>query len=106
MGTRRICVGALEDLPLRRGRLVRDGMDEIAVWQADGRVYAISAVCAHQHTATLHEGTRHGTMVTCPLHGWIYSLETGCAVAGSGVLKTYPVKVERGVVYVEIDDEE
>jgi nitrite reductase/ring-hydroxylating ferredoxin subunit len=81
-------------------------MVEIAVWQAAGRVYAISAVCAHQHVATLHEGTRTGKMVACPLHGWIYSLETGCAVAGSGVLKTYPVKVERGVVYVEISEEE
>jgi nitrite reductase/ring-hydroxylating ferredoxin subunit len=63
-------------------------------------------VCAHQHITTLHEGFRSGTTVACPLHGWVYSLETGCAVAGSGTLKTYPVVVERGIVYVELDDDE
>jgi len=105
MGVHRIRVGGLEDLPLRRGKLVRVGGEEIAVWRVDGNVYAISAVCAHQHVATLHEGMRNGTTIACPLHGWTYSLENGRAVAGSGVLRTYPVIVERGVVYIEVDQD-
>jgi nitrite reductase/ring-hydroxylating ferredoxin subunit len=105
MGVQRIRVGELEDLPLRRGKLVRVRGEEIAVWRVEGSVYAISAVCAHQHVATLHEGLRNGTTIACPLHGWTYSLENGRAVAGSGVLRTYPVNVELGVVYLEVDED-
>ena len=105
MGVQKIRVGELEDLPLRRGKLVCAGGKEIAVWRVDGNVYAISAICAHEHVATLHEGLRNGATITCPLHGWTYALENGRAVVGSGILRTYPVIVERGVVYVEVDED-
>ncbi len=104
MGVQKIRVGELEDLPLRRGKLVCAGGEEIAVWRVDGNVYAISAVCAHEHVATLHEGLRNGTTIACPLHGWTYALENGRALVGSGILRTYPVTVERGIVYVQVDD--
>ena len=104
MGIQRLRVGDLDNLPLRRGTLVHAGGQEIAVWQAEGKVYAISAVCAHQHVAALHEGIRDGATVGCPLHGWTYALETGKAVVGSGTLRTYPVIVERGVVYIDVED--
>lgn len=104
MSLQRIRVGVLEDLPLRRGVLVHAGNKEIAVWQAEGKVYAVSAVCAHQHIAVLHEGIRSGTTIGCPLHGWTYDLGSGKAVVGSGMLCTFPVIVERGVVFVEVDE--
>ena len=63
-------VGACGDLREGRGLRCRVGDDEVALWQVDGRFHAISAVCAHQHVSTLHEGIREGLTVSCPLHGW------------------------------------
>jgi nitrite reductase (NADH) small subunit len=105
MNLQRIRIGDLEDLPLRRGVLVRAGDQEIAVWQAEGNVYAISAVCAHQHIATLHEGIRSGTTIGCPLHGWSYDLTSGKNLTEGGTLRTYPIIVEGGVVYIEVDQD-
>jgi naphthalene 1,2-dioxygenase system ferredoxin subunit len=104
MGVQKIRVGHLDDLPQRRGTLVHAGGKEIAVWQVDGMIYAISAVCCHQHVATLHEGIRNGATVACPLHGWTYTLNDGKALVGNGTLPTFPVFVERGIVFIEVDD--
>ena len=39
----------------------------------------------------------HGASVTCPLHNWVISLETGEALgADEGCVRTFPVKVEDG----------
>ena len=37
----------------------------------------------------------HGNKVTCPLHNWVFSLETGEAQgADTGRIATYPVRIE------------
>jgi len=83
--------------------------DEVAVWQVDGAYHAVSAICRHHFVPTLHEGTREGLTVSCPLHGWTYSLETGVAVRGGGRLRVYETEVENGVVWIrlpeDVDDE-
>ena len=45
----------------------------------------------------------HGRKVTCPLHSWTYSLETGEAQgADEGTIATYPVKIEDGRVLLDV----
>jgi NAD(P)H-dependent nitrite reductase small subunit len=99
-----VAAARLEDLSERRGRRVRLGDKDIALWRVNGRVYAIGNVCPHQHTALLFQGTLTGLAVTCPMHGWTFSLETGRAVEGSGRVQTYPVEVHDGMVMVESGD--
>ena len=100
-----IAVARAENLREGRGLRCRVGDDEVALWQVDGRYYAISAVCVHHHVSTLHEGIREGLTVSCPLHGWTYSLETGRAVRGGGRVRTYPVKVEKGEIFLALEDD-
>ena len=106
MSERWIVVARAEDLREGRGLRCRVGDDEVALWQVDGRYFALSAVCAHHHVPTLHEGIREGLTIACPLHGWTYSLETGRAVTGNGRVRTYPVKVENGEILLAVEDDD
>lgn len=102
MATEFVKVARKSDLREGRGTLVRVGSEEIALFNVSGNLFAINNVCAHQHFSALHQGTLRDSTVTCPMHGWSYSVETGKAVDGEGCVKTYPVKIVGEHVFVEI----
>ncbi|HEY2058991.1 bifunctional 3-phenylpropionate/cinnamic acid dioxygenase ferredoxin subunit [Amycolatopsis sp. NBC_01480] len=83
------------------------GPEPIAVFNADGELYAIDDTCSHQD-ASLSEGWLEGCFVECPLHAALFDLRTGmpsCLPAKKPV-RTYSVLVEEGVVYVQSDARE
>lgn len=88
-------IGSLSDIPRRGARCVRTPAGRVAVFRtADDRVFAIDDRCPHKE-GPLSEGIVHGAAVTCPLHNWVISLETGKALgADEGAVRTIPVKVE------------
>ena len=90
-----IDIGTLDDLPLRGSRCVQTPTGRIGVFRtADDRVFAIRNECPHKG-GPLTEGIVHGHSVTCPLHNWVISLETGEAQgADEGAVETIPVRVE------------
>ena len=96
-----IKVARLSEIGERRSKKVLIGDEEVALWRVGGRIYAIGNVCAHQHFSMLHQGILNGLTVSCPMHGWTYSLETGKATSGSGAVRTYRVMVEDDAVFVE-----
>jgi NAD(P)H-dependent nitrite reductase small subunit len=95
-------VARISDISERAGTLVRIGDEDIALFKVDGKFYAINNICAHQHFSALHQGELNGLTITCPMHGWCYSLETGKAISASGCVQVYPVKVIGESVLVEI----
>jgi NAD(P)H-dependent nitrite reductase small subunit len=99
-------VGRASAFPEGKSKRIRLGDAEVALWRVGGKFYAIENVCAHQHVAALHEGILDGLSVSCPMHGWTYSLETGKASVGNGRVRTYAVKVVGDDVLVEIPDGE
>ncbi|PKP74722.1 MAG: nitrite reductase (NAD(P)H) small subunit [Alphaproteobacteria bacterium HGW-Alphaproteobacteria-6] len=97
-----IDVGALEDLPRQGARLVKTTAGCVALFRtvAD-RVFALDDRCPHKG-GPLSEGIVHGDQVTCPLHAWVFSLETGMAQgADEGAVRTFAVKVEAGRVLLD-----
>jgi len=66
-------------------------------------VYALNNVCAHQHFSVLHQGEICAKQVSCPMHGWTYSLDSGIATTGNGRVKTYPVKIQGSDVFVGVE---
>jgi nitrite reductase (NADH) small subunit len=106
MPQRRIRVAALSELSARRGRKVVVEGDDVALWLIEGNVYALGNVCAHQHVSALHQGLVQDLEITCPMHGWVYSLVSGHAVEGSGRVRVYRAVIEKGEVFVVIDDGE
>ncbi len=84
-------IGNISDIPLRGARCVKTPMGKIAVFRtADNDVYAIEDRCPHKG-GPLSQGIVHGASVTCPLHNWVISLETGKAEgADEGAVRTIP----------------
>lgn len=98
-------VATTDQIPARRCRLVTVDDEEIALWHlGDGRFCAINNVCPHQHFSKLHEGTLEGEMLSCPMHGWTFSLIDGSEKNGSGKARIYPLLVEGTQILVEIPD--
>ncbi len=97
-----IDLGALDDIPLRGARRVKTKAGCIALFRtAEDAVFATSATCPHRG-GPLDEGIVHDRRVTCPLHNWVFSLETGEAQgADEGRIATYRVRVEAGRVLID-----
>lgn len=97
-----IDIGALDDVPLRGARVIRTAVGCIALFRTDTEeMFATADRCAHKG-GPLSEGIVHGRKVTCPLHNWVYSLETGEAQgADDGRIATYPVRIEAGRILID-----
>jgi nitrite reductase (NADH) small subunit len=95
-------IGALDDIPLRGARVVKTPRGCIAVFRtAESVAYALEDRCPHR-AGPLSQGIVHATSVTCPLHNWVISLETGEAQgADKGQVATIPLKVEKGRILIE-----
>ena len=99
-----IDIGTLNDIPLRGSRIVKTEAGCIALFRtAETEVFATSNTCAHKK-GPLSEGIVHDRKVTCPLHNWVFSLETGEAQgADQGRIATYPIKVQDGRLLLDLD---
>lgn len=90
-------IGALTDVPVRGGRVVKTARGCIAVFRTfDGRVFALDDRCPHKG-GPLSDGIVHGHQVTCPLHGLVIGLDTGAATnPEDGGVRRHEIRVEAG----------
>ncbi|PZQ97855.1 MAG: nitrite reductase (NAD(P)H) small subunit [Cereibacter sphaeroides] len=97
-----IDIGALDDIPPQGARVVKTSLGCAAIFRtATDEVFALDDRCPHKG-GPLSEGIVHGAQVTCPLHAWVFSLETGHAQgADEGSVGTYPVRVEAGRILLD-----
>jgi nitrite reductase/ring-hydroxylating ferredoxin subunit len=105
-----------------------DGKD-IVLCNSGGKIYAFDRKCGHM-SAPLEMGTANGHIVTCPLHAVQFDVTTGAALSGPLIryagepeppmdnatkwimgliaaartdgIRTYPVKVEDGMIFVDL----
>jgi nitrite reductase (NADH) large subunit len=106
-------VGFADDFPIDGGVTVKYGRSQIAVFNFASRSqwYATQNMCPHKKAFVLSRGII-GTAgevpkIACPLHKKTFSLETGESLQGEEYrIKTFPVKVENGRVYVELSPPE
>lgn len=99
-----IAIGHVSDIPQRGARCVDTPSGRVAVFRTgDDRVFAIDDRCPHKG-GPLSQGIVHGASVTCPLHNWVISLETGRAQgADEGCVRTIPLKVDGGTILIASD---
>ena len=65
------------------------------------KVFALLDRCPHKG-GPLSEGIVHGTSVTCPLHAWVFDVNTGQAQgADEGSVRTFAVRTEAGRVLLD-----
>ncbi|CUH64516.1 Assimilatory nitrite reductase [NAD(P)H] small subunit [Thalassovita autumnalis] len=96
-------IGPVDQIPLRGARVVKTRLGCVALFRTgEDEVFATSDRCPHKG-GPLSEGIVHGRAVTCPLHNWVFSLETGEAQgADEGAIDTYPVRVEQGNILLDV----
>ena len=90
-------IGALADVPRQGARVVKTPVGCVAVFRTGSDdVFALEDRCPHRG-GPLSQGIVHGKSVTCPLHNWVISLETGAAQgADKGTVRTIALKVDAG----------
>jgi len=96
-------IGSINDIPQRGARCVETPIGKIAVFRtAEDRVFAIEDHCPHKG-GPLSQGIVHGAAVTCPLHNWVISLETGKALgADEGAVRTIPIRVDGDKLFIAL----
>ena len=96
-------IGALDDIPIRGARVVKARGICIAVFRtATDEAFAIEDKCPHKG-GPLSQGIVHGKAVTCPLHNWVISLESGAAQgADVGMARTIPLVIQKGRLLLDV----
>lgn len=96
-------IGQVDEIPERGTRLVKTPHGCVALFRTGPKeIFAASDKCPHKG-GPLSEGIVHGRSVTCPLHNWVFSLETGMAQgADTGQIPVYPVRIENGRILLDI----
>jgi 3-phenylpropionate/trans-cinnamate dioxygenase ferredoxin subunit len=93
-----------DDLSPGEGRRVLVGNHPVAVFHAEGRLFAIDDTCTHQD-ASLSEGWLEGCLIECPLHASFFDLRTGEVTSPPAKhrVRTYHVEVHDGMIEVDLD---
>ena len=97
-------IGVLSDIPRRGARCIKNGDMTIAIFRTiDDRVFALEDKCPHKN-GPLSQGIVHDGCVTCPLHNWVISLETGLAQgADEGQTKAFAVKLDGDAILLGLN---
>jgi nitrite reductase (NADH) small subunit len=102
------------DVPENGGACVKYQDEQIAIYNFTRRNewFATQNLCPHKQQMVLSRGMIGSTgescepKVACPFHKKTFSLVSGECLSGEEYkIKTYPVKVLNGYVYVGIDED-
>lgn len=98
-----IRVGTVNDIPRQGARVIRYDDTDIAVFRTvDDELFALRNACAHKQ-GPIADGIVHGCQVTCPLHNWVFDLQSGDAVGpDEGAIPSYPVRVSEGLIELKV----
>ena len=98
-------VAPLDEFPPGSMKIVQHGLLEVGVYNCGGDLYAIEYRCSHDD-GPLAEGDweTDECRVICPRHGSAFDLRTGrpLSLPAFEPVDVYPVRVEDGVVKVEL----
>ncbi|MEO5772655.1 MAG: nitrite reductase small subunit NirD [Sphingomicrobium sp.] len=92
-----IAPGSARTLPVHGG-------EEIAIFRTlAGNFHALVNKCPHKQ-GPLSQGIVHGSVVTCPLHNWNISLQTGEALGeDKGCVPVIPLRIDAGRILLARD---
>src|SRR5579863_706433 len=97
--TQWIKIAEIGDVPPGAGRAFEVEGSSVAVFNVDGRLYAIDDSCPHQGSS-LAAGSLEGSVVTCRSHGMKVNV-TGGEQAGAGMnVPSFPLESRADGIYV------
>src|SRR3989337_2699835 len=96
-------VANVNDLKTGEGKVVEADGKELALFNVDGKFFAIDNTCLHRG-GPLGQGALEDKVVTCPWHGWQYDVTTGQSVFNQEIrVPTYEVKVEGDDIAIGVE---
>ncbi|MEN7548451.1 nitrite reductase small subunit NirD [Rapidithrix thailandica] len=104
-------VARVEDFPANGGACIKVKDQQIAVFHfsRNNEWYASQHLCPHRQQMGLARGMigdiQGEPKVACPFHKQTFSLKSGtCLSSDEYQIQVYPVKVEKGFVYVGLEE--
>lgn len=97
-------VAAADELKPAQMKRVVVGGKRLLLCNSAGRLYCVDEMCSHEDYS-LYLGCVKDGKIKCSLHGSYFDLATGQATCepANGPIRTYPVKVEGGQVWIKPD---
>lgn len=102
--SKKIRIATVGDLAPGQYKSIQIEDERIALFNIDGKFYAIQDVCTHDG-GMLTGGTLKGYIIECPRHGAQFDVRTGVVIrlpAYVGV-QTYPISVEGNDIFITLE---
>lgn len=92
-----------DEIPPGTGKRVDVEGWRVAIFNLDGRFYAIEDRCSHDE-ASLSEGLVEGDEVECPLHGARFDIRSGRVLSPPAVedVRAFDLEIQGGQIFVAL----
>lgn len=95
---------SLAELEKKQKTIFKKGNKQIAIFKQEEAIFAIDNRCPHEGYPLLQGHTNDNCVLTCNWHNWKFDLKTGQCLTGGDNVKTYPIKIEDGNVFISITE--
>ena len=85
-------------------KVVRRDGKQVLLIASGGRVFAIANRCPHEGFPLSEGSLGPDCVLTCNWHNWKFDLKTGAAISGRDPVRTYPVELRGGEIFVDLAD--
>jgi nitrite reductase (NADH) small subunit len=98
-----VTVARTDELAPGKGKLIEVNQKRIALFNVEGRYYAIDDTCPHLG-GPLSEGDLEGEKVVCPWHGAVFDVATGEVTRSPAAIgvATYDVRIDGEQIAVAV----
>ncbi|MGH2728354.1 MAG: Rieske (2Fe-2S) protein, partial [Actinomycetota bacterium] len=103
MGDGFVRAASLGDIAEGNAKLFRHFDKRIAIFRTSGGAFATDNRCPHEGYALVKGDVRDGVL-TCAWHNWKFELASGTCLFGGEAVRSYPVEIRAGEVWVDVTD--
>ena len=82
----------------------KDKGKQILLIGVKGLIFALDNRCPHEGYPLSKGHTNQNCVLTCNWHNWKFNLNTGECLLGEDNVRNYPINIENGNIYVDIND--
>ena len=98
-------IARMDEVTPARPKCVTVGAHEIVLFRVGNEIFAVENLCPHQQFSVFQQGALDGYTITCPMHAWSFDVRSGKAIAGSGRIRTFELRVVGNEVLIKNSDD-